>query len=62
MKYLHYNLCHQISRGSIKVQFEIVEEGDSAPLEEIVKTLQTVVCLFTLVLVFSSVHYYKFWL
>ncbi|XP_078349977.1 uncharacterized protein LOC144634818 [Oculina patagonica] len=31
----------EISRGSIKVQFEIVEAGDSAPLEEIVERLET---------------------
>ena len=34
----------QTSKGSIKVQFEIVEEEGSAPLEEIVDKMETEVC------------------
>ena len=41
----------QISRGSIKVKLEIVEEEDSASLDEIVENLQKAVCLCTLVYV-----------
>ena len=37
------------------MQFEIVEEEDSAPLEEIVESLETVVCLCTLVCVYPSI-------